>query len=80
MKPSNHPAIRALLTRHPSGLTAHQVAAKLDKDYEVIRQAMRQCFGVYVDHWTEATYGSWSAVWKIVKVPKNATNPKPRRK
>lgn len=76
MKPSNHPDIRALLNRHPNGLTAHQVAAKLDKDYEVIRQAMRQCFGVYVDHWAEATYGSWSAVWKIVRVPKNAPNPR----
>ena len=77
MRKSNHPAIRALLGRHPHGLTTTQVADKLQVERAVIAQSLKACQGVYVSHWIDqgTCYGGWAQVWRAAPVPKNAPKP-----
>lgn len=74
---SRHNQIRELLLQSEDGMTANEIAAKLDVDSHVIRRALQNAFGVYIDRWNSPRRGQYTAVYDCVEVPTNT--PKPRK-
>ena len=76
MKPS-HPKIRRLLRQYPDGLTAKEIAERLEKRHDTIYAALQNMPDTYIDRWLKAAYQSPpQAVWCAVVPPENC--PKPR--
>ena len=73
---SRHNQIRELLLNAADGMTANEVAARLDVDPNAIRRAIPDMYGVYIDRWTEPKRGQYAAVYVCVLVPEDT--PKPR--
>jgi len=72
MRPSRHNDIRAVLLRNEDGLTAKEIAAKMDAKPDAIRKALLNIYGVYIDRWlTNIGRGAASAVYICVPVPDN---------
>ena len=75
---SRHNQIRELLLQAEDGMTANEIAARLDADTVVIRQSLKTVYGVYIDRWAAPKRGQCTAVYVCVEVPKDT--PKPRSK
>jgi predicted transcriptional regulator len=75
---SKHNQIRELLLQAEDGMTVNEIAARLDTDPVVIRQALKTVYGVYIDRWNAPKRGQYSAVYVCVVVPEDT--PKPRSK
>ena len=73
---SKHKEIRNLLLQADDGLTANEIAARLDADPHAIRRAIPDMYGVYIDRWTAPKRGQYAAVYVCVPVPEDT--PKPR--
>ena len=72
MRPSRHNDIRGVLLRNEDGLTAKEIAAKINSDPDAIRKALPHIYGVYIDRWlTNLERGAASAVYICVPVPDN---------
>jgi len=78
MSASQHNEIRDILLAAEDGMTANEIAARLDADPHAIRRALRNAFGVYIDRWNPPKRGQYAAVYVCVDVPANT--PKPRSK
>ena len=76
MSASKHNKIRDLLLAAEDGMTANEIAAKLDADPHAIRRALRDTFGVYIDRWATPRRGQYAAVYVCVEVPDNTPRPK----
>lgn len=76
MHKSNHHAVRMLLQQYQDGLTAIEIAERLEKDVTSIRRALPQMVDAYIDRWT-AHRKQWTAVWCVIVAPENC--PKPTR-
>ena len=75
---SRHSAIRDILLNAEDGMTAGEIAARLDAEPHAIRRAIPDTYGVYIDRWNAPSRGQYEAVYMCVKVPENT--PKPRSK
>jgi len=75
---SRHNQIRELLLQSEDGMTANEIAARLDADPHAIRRAIPDTYGVYIDRWNTPNRGQYEAVYMCVVVPENT--PKPRSK
>jgi hypothetical protein len=75
---SRHNQIRELLLQAEDGMTANQIAARLDADPTVIRRALPDVYGVYIDRWNAPKRGQYAAVYVCMEVPQDT--PKPRSK
>jgi predicted transcriptional regulator len=78
MSASKHNQIRDLLLAAEDGMTANEIAAKMDADPHAIRRALRNTFGVYIDRWTAPKRGQFSAVYMCVPIPEDAPHPTER--
>jgi predicted ArsR family transcriptional regulator len=76
MSVSKHNKIRDLLLAAEDGMTANEIAARLDADPHAIRRALRNAFGVYIDRWATPKRGQYAAVYVCVLVPENTPRPK----
>jgi predicted ArsR family transcriptional regulator len=74
---SRHNQIRELLLQAEDGMTANEIAARLDVRPSVIRQSLKTVYGVYIDRWVAPKRGQYSAVYVCVEVPEDT--PKPRK-
>ena len=77
MHKSNHHAIRMLLQQYQDGLTATEMAERLEKDRGSINRALPQMPDAYIDRWTSHRK-QWAAVWCVIVPPENC--PKPMEK
>jgi hypothetical protein len=60
------------LLRNEDGLTAKEIASKIDMDVEAVKKAIPNIYGVYIDRWlTNLGRGAASAVYICVPVPDN---------
>ena len=75
MSASKHNKIRDLLLQADDGMTANEIAARLDAEPHAVRRALRNAFGVYIDRWTEPKRGQYAAVYVCVPVPDNTPKP-----
>ena len=72
---SRHNQIRELLLQAEDGMTANEIAARLDTDPVVIRQSLATAYGVYIDRWVAPNRGQYSAVYACVVVPEDTPRP-----
>ena len=77
MSISKYKEIRDLLLQAEDGMTANEIAARLDADPNAIRRAIPDMYGVYIDRWTAPKRGQYAAVYACVPVPEDT--PKPRK-
>ena len=78
MKPS-HPKIRQLLHQYQDGLTAKEIAERLEKKHDTIYAALQNMPDTYIDRWLEAKQQlPPQAVWCAIIPPEDC--PKPRSK
>jgi predicted transcriptional regulator len=77
MSISKHKEIRDLLLQAEDGLTANEIAARLDADPNAVRRAIPDMYGVYIDRWIAPKRGQYAAVYVCVPVPEDT--PKPRK-
>jgi len=75
---SKHKEIRDLLLQAEDGMTANEIAARLDADPNAIRRAIPDMYGVYIDRWTAPKRGQYAAVYMCIDVPSNAPHPTER--
>jgi predicted transcriptional regulator len=76
MRPSRHNDIRTVLLRNEDGLTAKEIASKIDMDVEAVKKALPNIYGVYIDRWlNNIGRGAPSAVYVCVPIPENTTQP-----
>jgi hypothetical protein len=76
MRPSRHNDIRTVLLRNEDGLTAKEIAPKIDMDVEAVKKALPNIYGVYIDRWlTNLGRGAASAVYVCVPIPENTPPP-----
>jgi hypothetical protein len=81
MRPSRHNDIRSVLLRNEDGLTAKEIALKIDMDVDAVKKAMPNIYGVYIDRWlTNLGRGAASAVYVCVPVPDNTPPPNRSKK
>ena len=78
MSISKHKEIRDLLLQAEDGMTANEIAARLDADPNAIRRAIPDMYGVYIDRWTAPKRGQYAAVYMCIDVPSNAPHPTER--
>jgi len=76
MNASKHNKIRDLLLAAEDGMTANEIAEKMDADPHAVRRALRNAFGVYIDRWNTPKRGQYAAVYVCVEVPDNTPRPK----
>lgn len=77
MRKSNHHNIRMLLQKYPDGMTATEIAERLDKHRSHIRRALLEMPDAYIDRWTSCK-SHWAAVWCVIVPPENCPKPKER--
>jgi hypothetical protein len=76
MRKSNQLRIRALLREVEDGLTATEIAVRIDSDHRAIIASLKCMPDAYIDRWTEARYRKkHSAVWCVVVPPENCPKP-----
>lgn len=79
MNNSRTQQIRALLRENPDGLTTTELAARMGRSGNNIRNALQRMPDVYIDRWVFPTgRGRCAAVWCAVVPPPNC--PKPTRR
>jgi predicted ArsR family transcriptional regulator len=72
---SRHQPIRDLLLQAEDGMTANEIAARLDADPNAIRRALPDVYGVYIDRWNAPKRGQYAAVYVCMEVPNNTLRP-----
>ena len=78
MKPS-HPKIRQLLHQYQDGLTAKEIAERLEKKHDTIYAALQNMPDTYIDRWLEAQQQlPPQAVWCAVVPPEDCPKPRPK--
>jgi len=78
MSASSHPRIRVLLRQHDDGLSAAEIAEKLNTKPDTVRNALKDMPDTYIDRWTEAKLQApTEAIWCVVTPPEDC--PKPER-
>ena len=77
MHKSNHHAVRMVLQKYSDGLTAAEIAERLEKKASPVRRALLGMPDAYIDRWI-AYRKQWVAVWCVVVPPENC--PKPTEK
>jgi predicted transcriptional regulator len=75
---SKHKEIRDLLLQAEDGMTANEIAARLDADPNAVRRAIPDMYGVYIDRWAVPKRGQFSAVYMCVPIPEDAPHPTER--
>jgi len=75
MSVSKHNEIRDILLAAEDGLTANEIAARMDADPNAVRRAIPDMYGVYIDRWTAPKRGQYAAVYVCVPVPDNTPKP-----
>lgn len=75
---STHAEIRAMLHKHPDGLTVSEIGDETDLSTDVVRRALQHMPDCYIDRWTASSQGNLGAIWIAVEVPENC--PKPEQK
>ena len=76
MRKSNQLKIRALLREVEDGLTATEIAVRIDSDPRAIINSLKCMPDAYIDRWTAASYQrKHSAVWCVVIPPANCPKP-----
>jgi predicted ArsR family transcriptional regulator len=76
MSKSQHPRIRALLREDLDGLTAGEIADKLELKTDSVRNALLNMPDAYIDRWLAARQGKREeAVWCVVIPPENCPKP-----
>jgi predicted ArsR family transcriptional regulator len=75
MSANKHNEIRDILLASEDGLTANEIAARLDADPNAVRRAIPDMYGVYIDRWTAPKRGQYAAVYVCVPVPDNTPKP-----
>ncbi|CAB4133076.1 hypothetical protein UFOVP252_47 [uncultured Caudovirales phage] len=78
MRKSRHTDIREVLLNSPDGLTAREIAAKLNVERDTVASAVRHIYGVYIDRWVAIKRGQFAAVYLCVDVPSNSPHPTER--
>lgn len=73
---SRHNQIRELLLQAEDGMTAGDIAERLDADPNAIRRAIPDTYGVYIDRWNAPNRGQYEAVYMCVEVPEDTPKPK----
>jgi hypothetical protein len=76
MSASKHNKIRDIILAAEDGMTANEIAAKMDADPHAIRRAIPKAYGVYIDRWATPRRGQYAAVYVCVEVPDNTPRPK----
>ena len=72
MRSSRHNDIRSVLLRNEDGLTAKEIAIKINMEQDAVKKALPNIYGVYIDRWlTNLGRGAASAVYICVPVPNN---------
>ena len=79
MKRSRHQLIRDMLLVSEDGMTVKQIAEALEDDnYKSIQKTVKLVHGLYIDRWTVAKRGQFSAVFMCVNIPEDAPHPTER--
>ena len=79
MKRSRHQLIRDMLTASDDGMTVAQIAATLgDDNYKSVQKTVKLVYGIYIDRWTVAKRGQFSAVFMCAAIPEDAPHPTER--
>ena len=79
MRKSNQIRIRALLREVEDGLTATEIAERIESDHRAIIASLKCMPDAYIDRWTVASYQKkHSAVWCVVVPPENCPKPNPK--
>ena len=65
-------AIVEALIKHKKGLSIHELCDVIGADYESVRTVMknRRPLGVYIFDWQRVSKGPYTAIFKMVKMPK----------
>lgn len=65
-------AIVEALIKHKKGLSIHDLCDILQSDYEAVRAVLKnkRPLGVYIDSWVRVSKGPYTAIYKMVKMPK----------
>lgn len=65
-------AIVEALMKHKKGLSIHDLCDILQSDYEAIRSVLKnkRPLGVYIGGWVRVSKGPYTAIFKMVKMPK----------
>lgn len=81
MKEALIPVLRRLLRENPDGLSTTELAKRLSRDNNNVRNALTRMPDVYIDRW-DATPGqkTYVAVWCAVVPPPNCPHPTRRVK
>jgi hypothetical protein len=76
MSVSQHPRIRRLLHQYHDGLTAIQIAERLELKDDSVREALKEMPDTYIDRWLEAKQSlREQAVWCAVVPPEDCPRP-----
>lgn len=78
MKKSHHTAIRELLRANPDGMSAAEIAATLDIEYQTARLSVRGMPDAYIDRWEDNGMNSWRAVYCVAHKPDDMPMPERR--
>lgn len=74
-KLKNADRIRTVL-RDSEGLTAAQIAERVDRSPELVRVVLNQMHDAYISRWERTRTGhGYFAVWSVAHVPPNAPRP-----
>lgn len=79
MSGSQHPRIRRLLQQYHDGLTAQDIADRLELKPDSVRNALQNMPDAYIDRWLAARQGRREeSVWCVVVPPEDCPRPTPK--
>jgi hypothetical protein len=79
MSTSKHPDIRRLLQQYHDGLTAQDIADRLELKVDSVHNSLRHMPDAYIDRWLAAKQGRREeSVWCVIVTPEDCPRPTPK--